>query len=36
MPIGEAIEELVLIWGASAAEEWKDRWRVLPLPYGLH
>ena len=33
MPIGEAIEELVLIWGASEAEEWRDRCRALPLPY---
>ena len=33
MPIGEAIEELLLIWGASDAEEWRDRWQALPLPY---
>ena len=33
MPIGEAIEELLLIWGASEAEEWRDRWQALPLPY---
>lgn len=32
MPIGEVIEELVLIWGASEAEEWRDRWQALPLP----
>lgn len=32
MPIGQVIEELVLIWGASSAEEWKDRWQALPLP----
>jgi predicted nuclease of predicted toxin-antitoxin system len=31
MPIGEAIEELLLIWGASDAEEWKNRWQALPL-----
>ena len=35
MPVGDVIEELVLIWGASEAEEWKDRWRTLPLPYTL-
>ena len=33
MPVGEVIEELVLIWGASELNEWKDRWRALPLPY---
>jgi hypothetical protein len=33
MPIGEAIEELLLIWGASGAEEWRDRWQALPLQY---
>jgi len=33
MPIGEVIEELVLIWGASEAEQWRDRWQALPLPY---
>jgi hypothetical protein len=33
MPIGEVIEELPLVWGASEAEEWKDRWLALPLPY---
>ncbi len=33
MPIGEAIEELLLIWGASDAGEWRDRWQALPLPY---
>jgi hypothetical protein len=36
MPVGQAIEELVLIWGASEAEEWKDRWRALPLPSTAH
>ena len=25
MPIGRAIEELVLIWGASDADEWENR-----------
>lgn len=33
MLIGEVIEELLLIWGASGAEEWRDRWQALPLPY---
>ena len=33
MPVGEVIEELLLIWGASEAEEWQNRWRALPLPY---
>lgn len=35
MSIGQVIEELVLIWGASEAEEWKNRWRALPLPYSV-
>src|SRR5450432_4337467 len=26
-PIGEVIEELLLIWGASEAEEWENRWQ---------
>jgi predicted nuclease of predicted toxin-antitoxin system len=30
--IGEAIEELVLIWGASDAEEWENRILSIPLP----
>jgi hypothetical protein len=25
LPIGEAVDELVLIWNASAAEEWENR-----------
>ena len=33
MPIGEVIEDLLLIWGASEAEEWENRWQALPLPY---
>ena len=33
MPIGEVIEELLLIWGASGTEEWRDRWQALPLQY---
>jgi hypothetical protein len=31
LPIGEAIEELVLIWSASDAEEWKNRILRIPL-----
>lgn len=30
-PISEAIEELLLIWTASEAEEWINRIVVLPL-----
>ncbi|MDZ4799184.1 MAG: hypothetical protein SGI92_13550 [Bryobacteraceae bacterium] len=29
------VKELVPIWGASEAEEWKNRWRALPLPYSV-
>ena len=32
LPIGEAIEELVLIWGASDAEEWENRILRIPMP----
>jgi hypothetical protein len=32
LPIGQAIEELVLIWGASDAEEWENRILKVPLP----
>jgi hypothetical protein len=32
LPIGEAIEELVLIWGASDAVEWENRILRIPLP----
>jgi hypothetical protein len=32
LPIGEAIEELVLIWGASDAQEWENRILRIPLP----
>ena len=32
LPIGEAIEELVLIWSASDIEEWQDRILRIPLP----
>lgn len=31
-PIGEAVEELVVIWGASEAEEWQNRILEIPLP----
>lgn len=30
-PVGEVIDELVLIWAASDAEEWKDRILEVPL-----
>ena len=32
LPIGEAIDELVLIWGASDAQEWENRILRIPLP----
>jgi Domain of unknown function (DUF5615) len=32
LPIGRAIEELVLIWVASSAEEWENRITPVPLP----
>ena len=32
VPIGEAIDELVFIWGASDAEEWMNRILRIPLP----
>lgn len=31
LPIGEAIDELVLIWGASDADEWQNRIQTIPL-----
>jgi len=31
LAIGEAIEELILIWAASEAEEWKSGIHTLPL-----
>jgi Domain of unknown function (DUF5615) len=31
MPIGQAIEELLLIWHISEAEEWINYFRRLPL-----
>lgn len=32
LPIGEAVDELVLIWGASDAPEYANRILRLPLP----
>ncbi|HYL74458.1 MAG TPA: DUF5615 family PIN-like protein [Bryobacteraceae bacterium] len=32
LPIAEAIEEILLIWGASDAEEWRNRILRVPLP----
>lgn len=31
MTIGEVIEDLLLIWQASEAEEWMNQMRRLPL-----
>jgi Domain of unknown function (DUF5615) len=31
LPIGAAVEELVLIWSASESEEWLDRIATIPL-----
>jgi Domain of unknown function (DUF5615) len=31
LPIAEAIEEIVLIWGASDAGEWRNRILRIPL-----
>jgi hypothetical protein len=31
LPIGQAIEELVLIWGASDAVEWENHILRIPL-----
>src|SRR5712692_9640602 len=31
-PIGEVIDELLLIWAASDADEWKDRIVSIPQP----
>jgi hypothetical protein len=30
-PVGQVIEDLILIWSASEAEEWRDQIRFLPL-----
>jgi hypothetical protein len=32
LPIRRAVEELILMWGASDAEEWRDRIVTIPLP----
>jgi hypothetical protein len=32
LPVGAAIEELVLIWAASDAGEWQNRILRIPLP----
>jgi hypothetical protein len=32
LPVGEAIAQLVLIWGASEADEWQNRIGTIPLP----
>ena len=32
LPVGDAIEELVLIWAASDADEWQNRILKIPLP----
>ena len=31
LPVSQAVEELILIWAASEAEEWLNRVYVLPL-----
>lgn len=31
LPIAQAIEEILLIWNISEAEEWTNRFRRLPL-----
>lgn len=31
MPMGQAIEEVLLIWHVSEAEEWTNRFRRLPV-----
>ncbi|MFN0086535.1 MAG: hypothetical protein ACKVX9_14195 [Blastocatellia bacterium] len=31
LPIGEAIDDLLLIWEASDAEEWANRLEFIPL-----
>jgi hypothetical protein len=32
LPVGAAIEELVLIWAASDSDEWRNRILRIPLP----
>ena len=36
LPIGEAIDEIVLIWSASDAEEWNNRILRIPLHNQAH
>jgi hypothetical protein len=31
LPVRAAVEDLLLIWTASEAEEWRNRIQVLPL-----
>jgi len=31
IPVGVAVEELLLIWAASQAEEWRNRLVWIPL-----
>ncbi len=31
LPVSQAVEELILIWAASEAEEWINRIYVLPV-----
>jgi hypothetical protein len=31
MPIGDAIDEIILIWAASDASEWRNKISWLPL-----
>jgi uncharacterized protein DUF5615 len=31
LPIGQAVDELLLIWGASESEEWRNLMRTIPL-----
>ena len=32
LPLADAMDELVLIWAASDADEWRDRILRIPLP----
>jgi hypothetical protein len=31
LPVAQAVDELIVIWGASEAEEWQNRIYILPL-----
>ena len=31
VPLGQAIDEIILIWAASESQEWRDRISRLPL-----